>query len=94
MFPEELCRALSALHAGAPVHAERHTRARVEALFGGRALEEVFDWFDAAPMASGSIAQVTAAVAVAFAGVQARCRVCWYDLTCHDEESRVLFSPS
>eukprot|EP00611_Tribonema_gayanum_P008652 TRINITY_DN1824_c2_g1_i1.p1 TRINITY_DN1824_c2_g1~~TRINITY_DN1824_c2_g1_i1.p1 ORF type:complete len:579 (+),score=217.37 TRINITY_DN1824_c2_g1_i1:170-1906(+) len=62
MFPEALCRALSTLHSNAPVHGAAHTRARVEAMFGGRRVEDVFDWFDMAPMASGSIAQIHKAI--------------------------------
>ena len=58
MFPEGLCRALSRLHSNAPTHSSKHTRTLVERTFGGRKLEDVFDWFGMEPIASGSIAQV------------------------------------
>ena len=60
MFPEELCKALSKLHSNAPTHKPAHTRHLVERAFGNRRLEDVFEWFDIKPLASGSIAQVRA----------------------------------
>lgn len=57
MFPERLCAQLADLHSRAPVHGFAHTRREVERSLGAR-LEEVFESFDEAPLASGSIAQV------------------------------------
>ena len=61
LFPADLCAVLARLHTSAPAHAFAHTRAAVEGAFR-RPLEELFDEFDAAPVASGSIAQVHRAV--------------------------------
>lgn len=61
LFPADLCATLARLHTSAPAHAFAHTRAAVEGAFR-RPLEELFDEFDAAPVASGSIAQVHRAV--------------------------------
>ena len=61
LFPADVCAALGCLHSAAPAHGFAHTRATVEAAFGRR-LEELFDEFDAAPVASGSVAQVHRAV--------------------------------
>lgn len=60
MFPEALCRELSMLHADAPAHNFRYSREQVESSLGlaPDSLECVFDSFDTAPIASGSIAQV------------------------------------
>eukprot|EP00904_Undaria_pinnatifida_P013619 jgi/Undpi1/9388/HiC_scaffold_27.g11846.m2 len=62
MFPEGLCKSLAVLHKGAPCHKYAYTKKLVERAYGGRAIGEVFDWFDKNPMASGSIAQVHKAV--------------------------------
>ncbi|KAK9843517.1 hypothetical protein WJX81_006871 [Elliptochloris bilobata] len=61
LFPGDLCTELARLHTGAPGHTLTHTRTAVEAAFR-RPLEELFDEFDPAPVASGSIAQVHRAV--------------------------------
>ena len=61
LFPADLCATLARLHTSAPAHDFAHTRAAVEGAFR-RPLEELFDEFDAAPVASGSIAQVHRAV--------------------------------
>jgi len=61
LFPGDLCAELARLHTGAPRHGFAHTRAAVEGAFR-RPLAELFDEFDAAPVASGSIAQVHRAV--------------------------------
>jgi aarF domain-containing kinase len=61
LFPGDLCAELARLHTGAPRHGFGHTRAAVEGAFR-RPLAELFDEFDAAPVASGSIAQVHRAV--------------------------------
>ena len=57
MFPERLCAQLAELHSKAPVHSFAHTRTEVERALG-KPLGEIFDTFDAVPLASGSIAQV------------------------------------
>ncbi|CAM9266582.1 unnamed protein product [Laminaria digitata] len=62
MFPEGLCSSLAVLHKGAPSHKYAYTKKLVERAYGGRAIGEVFDWFEKKPMASGSIAQVHKAV--------------------------------
>jgi aarF domain-containing kinase len=61
LFPADLCAELASLQTKAPSHAFPHTRAAVEEAFGCK-LDHLFDEFDAAPVASGSIAQVHRAV--------------------------------
>ncbi|PQK17422.1 hypothetical protein BB8028_0007g06170 [Beauveria bassiana] len=58
IFPNELCDTMSKLHSNAPAHSMRVTRATVEAAFGGRPFEEIFDEFDEKPLGVGAIAQV------------------------------------
>ncbi|OAA79384.1 abc-1 [Akanthomyces lecanii RCEF 1005] len=58
IFPNELCDTMSKLHANAPAHSMRVTRATLEAAFGGRPFEEIFDEFDEKPLGVGAIAQV------------------------------------
>ncbi|OAA70558.1 abc-1 [Cordyceps fumosorosea ARSEF 2679] len=58
IFPNELCETMSKLHSNAPAHSMRVTRATVEAAFGGRPFEEIFDEFDERPLGVGAIAQV------------------------------------
>ncbi|ATY65096.1 ubiquinone biosynthesis protein, putative [Cordyceps militaris CM01] len=58
IFPNELCESLSKLHSNAPAHSMRVTRATVEAAFGGRPFEEIFDEFEEKPLGVGAIAQV------------------------------------
>jgi len=64
MFPEKLCVALSQLHNEAPSHSWQFTRRMVESSLGlpEGGLLGVFESFDTAPLASGSIAQVHKAV--------------------------------
>jgi len=57
MFPEELCIALSQLHAHGKAHSFAHTEAMVQMELGA-AVDSVFEVFDRKPVASGSIAQV------------------------------------
>ncbi|PSC71628.1 putative serine threonine-kinase abkC isoform A [Micractinium conductrix] len=57
IFPGDFCRVMSSLHDQAPVHSEGETKRAVEAAFKAP-LEELFESFEAAPLASGSIAQV------------------------------------
>ena len=57
MFPEALCEKLAALHKDAPRHDWAHTQREVEAMLGGRSIEDEFDSFSREPVASGSIAQ-------------------------------------
>ena len=61
MFAESLCASLSRLHSQAPTHGFAHTRAEVEAAVGAP-ISRYFDSFDETPVASGSIAQIHAAV--------------------------------
>ncbi|KAK8145952.1 hypothetical protein G3M48_003775 [Beauveria asiatica] len=58
IFPNELCDTMSKLHSNAPAHSMRVTRATVEAAFGGRPFDEIFDEFDEKPLGVGAIAQV------------------------------------
>lgn len=58
IFPNELCDTMSKLHSNAPAHSMRVTRATLEAAFGGRCFEEIFDEFDEKPLGVGAIAQV------------------------------------
>ena len=62
LLPRELCDSLASLHAGAPEHSFDVTRAEVELALGGVPLESYFEAFERAPIASGSIGQVHAAV--------------------------------
>jgi hypothetical protein len=64
MFPEALCDHLASLHSSAPAHSWSHTERTIEASLGLAlgTLRDVFDEMDAAPIASGSIAQVHRAV--------------------------------
>ena len=61
IFPEEFCSTLAMLHSFAPTHSFAFTKQAIEEAFA-RPLEEVFEAFDPDPIASGSIAQVHAAV--------------------------------
>lgn len=57
LYPEDLCEVLAELCDQAPSHAFKETRAIVERNLGGR-IEDIFESFDPAPLASGSVAQV------------------------------------
>ncbi|XP_028124130.1 probable serine/threonine-protein kinase abkC [Camellia sinensis] len=57
LFPRDLCSELSKLHTKAPEHSFAYTKKTIEKAFG-RKLSEIFDNFEEAPVASGSIAQV------------------------------------
>eukprot|EP00775_Hariotina_reticulata_P001577 gene1577-1918_t len=57
LFPRDVCKALETLQSNAPSHAPAHSVSAVEASFQ-RALHEVFAAWEAAPIASGSIAQI------------------------------------
>ncbi|XP_010533853.1 PREDICTED: uncharacterized aarF domain-containing protein kinase 2-like [Tarenaya hassleriana] len=57
LFPRDLCLQLSKLHSKAPEHSFAHTKKTIERAFG-RKLSEIFEDFEEAPVASGSIAQV------------------------------------
>ncbi|GIL98925.1 hypothetical protein Vretimale_4242, partial [Volvox reticuliferus] len=60
LFPEDLCAHLEQLQTSAPAHSPAVSIAAVERAFAAP-LSELFDAFDAQPVASGSIAQVHAA---------------------------------
>ncbi|CAN6980999.1 unnamed protein product [Brassica rapa subsp. trilocularis] len=57
LFPKDLCTQLSKLHSDAPQHSFAYTKKTIEKAFG-RKLSEIFEEFEEAPLASGSIAQV------------------------------------
>ncbi|CAA7060794.1 unnamed protein product [Microthlaspi erraticum] len=57
LFPKDLCSQLSKLHSDAPQHSFAYTKKTIEKAFG-RKLSEIFEEFEEAPVASGSIAQV------------------------------------
>ncbi|KAL6992661.1 hypothetical protein U1Q18_010774 [Sarracenia purpurea var. burkii] len=57
LFPRDLCTELAQLHTKAPEHSFSYTKKTIEKAFG-RKLSEIFDDFEEAPVASGSIAQV------------------------------------
>jgi aarF domain-containing kinase len=57
LFPRDLCTKLSELHTKAPEHNFAYTKKTIERAFG-RKLSEIFENFEEAPVASGSIAQV------------------------------------
>jgi aarF domain-containing kinase len=52
-----MCKALSQLHTQAPAHSFRFTKLAVEQAFGMR-LDEIFEYIDREPVASGSIGQI------------------------------------
>lgn len=58
IFPTEMCDIMSKLHSHAPAHSMRATRKTVEAAFGGRNFEDIFEEFDQEPLGVGAIAQV------------------------------------
>ncbi|KXX80823.1 putative serine/threonine-protein kinase abkC [Madurella mycetomatis] len=58
IFPNELCDIMSKLHANAPAHSLHATKRIVQAAFGGRTFEDIFEEFDEQPLGVGAIAQV------------------------------------
>ncbi|KAI9151630.1 ABC1 family protein [Paramyrothecium foliicola] len=58
IFPTEMCDIMSKLHSHAPAHSMSVTRKTVEAAFGGRKFEDIFEEFDEKPLGVGAIAQV------------------------------------
>ncbi|TQS33804.1 hypothetical protein Golomagni_05839, partial [Golovinomyces magnicellulatus] len=58
IFPNEMCDTMSKLHSNAPAHSMRVTRKTVEAAFGGKRFEDIFDEFQEKPLGVGAIAQV------------------------------------
>jgi len=60
MFPQDVIQALSKLRDHAPKHSMDHTRKEIKASFG-KELEEIFEFFEETPVASGTVAQVYAA---------------------------------
>ncbi|KAH7157655.1 hypothetical protein B0J13DRAFT_494839 [Dactylonectria estremocensis] len=58
IFPTEMCEIMSKLHSNAPAHSMRATRKTVEAAFGGRSFDDIFEEFDETPLGVGAIAQV------------------------------------
>lgn len=57
VFPPDLCKELAKLHTQAPVHSRRFTQTAIRRALGAE-VEDLFDGFEAEPIASGSIAQV------------------------------------
>ncbi|QDZ20902.1 putative protein kinase [Chloropicon primus] len=57
MFPGDLCEELAQLYTCVPSHKYAHTKSLVENAFGQK-MEDLFEWFEEEPCASGSIAQV------------------------------------
>jgi aarF domain-containing kinase len=57
LFPPDVCTTLESLQSNAPAHSSAYSRSAVEAAFG-RPLDQLFCWFEDAPLASGSIAQI------------------------------------
>lgn len=57
MFPGDLCEELARLYTCVPSHRYHHTKKLVEAAFGQK-IDDMFDYFEEEPCASGSIAQV------------------------------------
>lgn len=58
IFPNEMCETMSKLHSNAPAHSMHATRKTVQAAFGGRKFDDIFDEFDEKPLGVGAIAQV------------------------------------
>lgn len=58
IFPTEMCEIMSKLHSNAPAHSLHATRTTVEAAFGGRPFEDIFEEFHEKPLGVGAIAQV------------------------------------
>lgn len=57
LFPPDLCAELERLHSAAPAHARAVTAASVREAFGST-LDDLFEGFPDAPVASGSVGQV------------------------------------
>lgn len=53
-----MCEIMSKLHSNAPAHSMHATKRIVEAAFGGRPFEDIFDEFQETPLGVGAIAQV------------------------------------
>lgn len=58
IFPNEMCYIMSKLHANAPAHSLHATKRIVQAAFGGRDFDDIFEEFDEKPLGVGAIAQV------------------------------------
>lgn len=58
IFPNEMCDTMSKLHSNAPAHSMHATRKTVQAAFGNRKFEDIFEEFDEKPLGVGAIAQV------------------------------------
>ncbi|RYP19698.1 hypothetical protein DL765_003213 [Monosporascus sp. GIB2] len=58
IFPNEMCDIMSKLHSNAPAHSLHATKRTVEAAFGGRRFEDIFEEFQEKPLGVGAIAQV------------------------------------
>lgn len=58
IFPNEMCDIMSKLHSNAPAHSLHATKRTVEAAFGGRRFEDIFEEFQEEPLGVGAIAQV------------------------------------
>lgn len=60
MFPQDVIEALTKLRDHAPKHSMEHTKKEIKASFG-KDIEEIFEFFEETPVASGTVAQVHAA---------------------------------
>ena len=64
VFPAAMCHELERLQAGAPEHSWKETKRILERSYGVAAdgktskFEDIFEWFDEKPLASGSVAQI------------------------------------
>jgi len=57
IFPPDMCKELEMLHTQAPAHRFKHTKKAIEEAFGMRC-EDIFEYIDTQPVASGSIGQI------------------------------------
>ncbi|PHH66540.1 hypothetical protein CDD81_7015 [Ophiocordyceps australis] len=58
IFPADMCDMMSRLHSNAPAHSLEATRATIQAAFGGRCFDDIFQEFVPEPLGVGAIAQV------------------------------------
>jgi aarF domain-containing kinase len=61
MFPPDVIHAMEKLRQEVPAHSHAHTKKMIKDSFG-KDIEDIFEWFDETPIASGTIAQVHKAI--------------------------------